>query len=243
MLDVVICDDDKITVEHIKTVLCGRSGGENGRLSVREFYDAETLFEYLSSHRCDLIYLDIEMGEMNGVELGRKIREEFGDYITKIVYISSKDGYVRQLLDVQPLGFISKPLSDEKILQMLYRAAAAKKQLSAARFFTYTKKHDTYKIPINDIIYFENLNHVIRIVTTSGMDEFYDTIHSVLERLDGDRFIKVHRSYYVNFDNIKRSSFDALEMCNGQKISISRSQRKYVRDKIAQLLRRNSYEY
>ena len=82
------------------------------------FYGGEALIDSIKENgNYDLIFLDIELGKINGVEIGHIIREDMEDYVTKIIYISSKSGYDRQLFEVQPLHFLQKPLDEEKVLK------------------------------------------------------------------------------------------------------------------------------
>ena len=199
-------------------------------MSIRSFNTAEKLYEYLRVNACDLIFLDIELGGMNGVELGRRIREERQDYNTKIVYISSKDCYDRQLLDLSPLGFVSKPLNKDRIITMVLRAQKMMEQLEDQEMFTYLKNKEVYRVDYNDIIYFESLNHNVRIVTMKGDDEFYDTMSNVKKKLPPDRFIQTHRSVYVNYTQIKQATYESLLMNNNETLYISKRKRPDVRD-------------
>lgn len=206
MLKVAICDNEPNIVNQIESILCDYQKRKNAKLRIKIFYEAESLYEYLKKKNCDVIFLDIEFRHMNGVELGRRIREELKDYITKIVYISSKNGYERQLIDVQPLGFIQKPLSYDGIVRMLNKVEVAIRQLKDKTIFSYQKKQIIYRVPIRDILYFESQNHDIKIVTLSEVDEFHDTMTHIMNMLADEKFLQIHRSYFVNFINIKKGS-------------------------------------
>lgn len=237
VLNVAICDDEPIIVNQVKDILKSYSHEKNLELNVVEFYNAETLYAYLKNGKCDLIYLDIKLDNMNGVELGRKIRENYKDYITKIAYISAEEGYERQMLDVQPLTFLSKPLSKEVVIKTLEKAITAKRQLEERQVFTYENKKKVYRVPLNEIIYFECMNHNIKIVTVSGSEEFYGTMTNVINQINSDTFLLIHRSYLVNFENIRKAEFDSLIMINGEVLMISRLKRQEVREKIKKLMK------
>jgi len=237
MIRIAIVDDEEIFVEYVKNVLIEYQNENQLDFSIASFSNAEDLYSYLSENSCDLIYLDIELDEMNGVELGKIIRDEFNDYITKIAYISSRDCYDRQLLDVQPLGFIPKPLPKSEIIRMVNKVQVAKAQLEDSQTFTYMKKHNLFRVKIQDILYFEVQDHYIKIVTITGIDIFYDTINNVVNCINSDRFIRVHRSYYVNFDQIKKITYDWFLMNNNETIYISRLKRHEVRETVKKLVK------
>lgn len=230
MLRIVICDDETLVIQQVKEILKSYSLSEGVKMSIRSFNTAEKLYEYLRVNACDLIFLDIELGGMNGVELGRRIREERHDYNTKIVYISAKDCYDRQLLDLSPLGFVSKPFNKDRIITMVLRARRMMEQLEDQEMFTYLKNKEVFRVDINDIIYFESLNHNVRIVTVKGDDEFYDTMGNVKKKLPPDRFIQTHRSVYVNYTQIKQATYESLLMNNNETLYISKRKRPDVRD-------------
>lgn len=90
MIRVAICDDFPETVTQVNEYLVEYQQLRDVKLDIKSFYNAEELWEYLRRNPCDLIILDIELVEMNGVELGHLIRTELKDNIIKIVYISAK---------------------------------------------------------------------------------------------------------------------------------------------------------
>ncbi len=237
MLSVAICDDEPIVVNQIKEILASYSAEKNLEINTVEFYNAETLYAYLKHNNCDLIYLDIKLDKMNGIELGHKIRENYRDYITKIAYISAEEGYDRELLDVQPLKFLPKPLSKAEVTEVVDKVLIAKSQLEGRQFFTYTKQKNIYRVPLNDIIYFECQNHNMRIVTVTGSDEYYDTMANVMDKINRESFLLIHRSYLVNFENIRKAEFDSLIMTNGDVLMISRLKQKSIREQIKRLMR------
>lgn len=237
MLNIAICDDEPIIVNQIKDILKSYSHEHNLELGISEFYNAETLYDYLKHHKCDLIYLDIKLENMNGVELGHRIRENYKDYITKIAYISAEEGYDRQLLEVQPLTFLAKPLSKEAVIKVLEKGLIAKSQLEERQLFTYIKQKIVYRIPINEIIYFESMDHSMRMVTLSGVEEYYDTMSNVVNQIGRDTFLLIHRSYLINFEHIRKAEFDSVIMINGDVLMISRLKQKAIREQIKKLMR------
>ena len=174
-----------------------------------------------------LIYLDIEMGKMNGVDVGKYIRKILKDYATEIVYISGHNGYDRQLFDVQPLHFIEKPISSDIVVQDFELALEriGKKTL----YFHYQKEHDTYRVSVNDIIYFENSNREIKIIMTNGNDSFYGTFDEITLRLSGQLFIQIHRSFLVNYNHVSIIRYSDVIMSNGVTLPISRAKRQEFR--------------
>ena len=131
MLRIAICDDDKELCIELKSMLneISKNTGEAFEISV--FCNGEGLCDSLmSGNRFNLIFLDIELCEINGVEVGKKIREELNDEITQIVYISAKESYAMELFDIRPLNFLVKPLKIEKLNTFLNSKESIRQQQS-----------------------------------------------------------------------------------------------------------------
>ncbi len=218
----IICGD-------IENVLLNYQKYNFEEIEIEVFYSGEELCRYMEKGQSfDLIFLDIEMKEMNGVEVGRKIRQEMDDYLTKIVYISGKDSYDRQLFDVQPMHFLSKPINREKIIADL---KLAMKLLQKQRFvFSYKKGYEILRVPIKNIIYFESLNRKIKIVTTRGEDMFYGAIDEIFNRVAKYQFIRIHRSYIINYIHVSRFKYEEVIMSSSSCLPIGQSRRSEVRN-------------
>ena len=168
MVKIAICDDEQAICSQIEKILLDYSKRTCLEIDIEVFYSGEELYRYIElGHVFDLIYLDIEMELMNGVEVSKKIRNSMKDHKTEIVYISGKDGYDRQLFDVQPLHFIPKPINSEKIIEGLNLAMVRADRLGG--FFTYKKTIETYKVLVKDIVYFESINREIKILTINNI--------------------------------------------------------------------------
>lgn len=237
MIRVAICDDFPETVTQVNEYLVEYQQLRDVKLDIKSFYNAEELWEYLRRNPCDLIILDIELVEMNGVELGHLIRTELKDNIIKIVYISAKNCYDRQLFDVQPLNFLQKPIDKEKLFKMV--DLTAELLSSRDRVFVFESKQGTFRMKFNDILYFESFDHYFKIETKSGDYEFKSTLAEIMEQISDSRFIQVHRSYIINYDNTSHIKYEEITMLNGDVISISRDRRKEVRKIISELERVN----
>lgn len=215
MIKIAVCDDFKDIVAQVNEYLVEYQQLRDAKLDIKNFFNADDLLDYLKSNHCDLIILDIELVEMNGVELGHKIRTELNDNNIKIVYISGKNYYDRQLFDVQPLNFLQKPLDKDKLFKMV--DLTRKLLNNGQRVFVFENKQGTFRIKLDDILFFESFDHYYKIVTTSGNYEFKSTLMEIMKQISDSRFIQVHRSYVINYDNSNLVKYDEITMINGKK--------------------------
>lgn len=228
MLRVAVCDDIPQAVAQIVGYLDEYQQLKNCVLDVKPFFNAEDLWEHLKSNSCDLIILDIELVKMNGVELGHLIRTELNDHALSIIYISAMDAYCMQLFDVQPLNFLPKPVDKQKLFDMIdltIRLLDNKNHV-----FVFKDREGSHRLRVKEILYFESLAHNFKVVTKDKNYEIRANLSDIMTELSNFGFIQVHRSYVVNYDQIKVIKYEDLIMTNGDLIPISRNKRKETRE-------------
>lgn len=234
MFRIAICDDEKTICAQIENMLLEYSKLSFLEMDIEVFLSGEELCRFVEEkHGFDLIYLDIEMDIMNGIEVGNKIRKILKDYKTEIVYVSGKDSYDRQLFDLQPLNFILKPIKSNKVIENFNLAILRAEKSNNT--FIYKKKTEVYKIPMKDIIYFEGFGKQVKIITTNNIDTFYRKIYDVLKNVASHQFINIHRSYIINYMHTTIFKYDEVTMSNGVRLPISQSKRKEIKQNISRL--------
>ncbi len=192
----------------------------NTKIDIEVFYDGKELLNYIENkHYFDLIFLDIELKSTTGIEVGTNIRNKLDDYISKIVFISSKSGYERQLFDVQPFNFMDKPIDKDKLVKCIH--LALKLLDKEKKIFKYKVGHEFKQIAIQDILYFESKLRKVKITTLNGTDEFYGTLENIKTQLPNS-FVTTHVSYVVNYNYIEKISAETILMINGVTIPISK---------------------
>ncbi len=128
MYRVGICDDDKILCSLLEEQIQGLSAELLVKFEIEVWYSGEGLeCDLKKGVELDILFLDIELLQKNGIEIGAFIRDEMGDTDTHIVYISSKQGYAMELFKMQPLEFLVKPISAVQLKEVLERSMKRKK--------------------------------------------------------------------------------------------------------------------
>lgn len=228
MLKIAVCDDDNYVCTEIEQMILDYSIKSNIKVDIDIFYDGKDLISYIENeYSFDLIFLDIELGTTTGIEVGNRIRNELDDYISKIVFISSRTGYERQLFDVQPLNFLDKPIDKEKLIRCI--DLALKMLDKEKKVFKYQVGHDFNQVAFQDILYFENKLRKVKIIMINGVDEFYGTLENIKMQLPNN-FITAHVSYIVNYNYIEKISGETILMKNGVTIPISKRNLKEIQN-------------
>lgn len=239
MYRIGICDDDKELCSGLEEQIYGAAKELSVKVEVEVWYSGEGILQDMQKGtELDLIFLDIELIQANGVSVGKFIRNEMEDINTHIVYISSKQAYAMQLFQVQPLDFLVKPVSDAQLKEVLGRSIRQKQRLKSC--FEYKKGSTIYRVPSKDIAYFASMDKKIRLVTKEGEEEFYGKLKNILEELPAD-FMMIHKSYIINQLYVSEYAYDSVKMTDGTVLSISKPYRKEIRGKIKQYRRAEIY--
>ena len=137
MFRIAICDDEPMICSRIENIVLNYFERNNLEVDTQVFYSGEELYKFLSKGEYfDLLFLDIELKLINGIEVGRKIREDLDNQTMQIVYISGKDNYYKDLFDVRPMHFLSKPFDEIEIIKDIRLALKLTNKLGG---FTYKR--------------------------------------------------------------------------------------------------------
>lgn len=239
MFRIAICDDVAQVCHHIEKILLAYAKEEQLLLDIEVFYDGAELSKFIKeNHGFDLIYLDIEMKELSGLDVSKEIREIMSDLRTEIVFISGTTQYDRLLFDVQPLHFISKPIDAELVIHVLN--LAMRKAGITCRVFTFKIGKETVRINTNDILYFESHNRQVTLVTTVKKYTYYAAMRNLMPQLPGF-FCRIHNSYIINLHQAAVFQKNCVTMANGDKLPVSDNYRKdYLEYQEKELLGENS---
>ena len=229
MFKVAICDDNGAICSEIENILENFFSTELIQYEIDSFSSGDELLKELKSNeKYDLIYLDIELAELNGVVVGRYIREEMLDDFTQIVFISAKPSYALELFQVRPMNFLVKPFTDKQVVDALQKTLEL--QGRQTRIFLYKSGKIETRIPYKDIMYFSSDVKKILIHRRNGVDSFYGKLSEL--KLPVSDFIQIHKSFIVNKQFVVRFKFDSVLLSNSEELPISRVYRKIVRDNL-----------
>lgn len=207
---IAICDDEQNQIEYITSIVASWSAHEGHGCEIRTFASAEAfLFEYEEDKAYDILLLDVEMKNMNGIELAKRIRKD--NNRAEIIFITSHFEFVGEGYEVDALHYLIKPISVEKPTQVLTKAA--EKLSVEPPSVVISCEGETVKLYESDILYVESFLHYIVIHTKDNEYKIKENI-SVFENKVSDVFYRIHRSYLVSLKYITRISRTSVNIGN-----------------------------
>ena len=199
---IAICDDEQNQIEYITSIAASWSAHEGHSCEIRTFASAEAfLFEYEEDKSYDILLLDVEMKNMNGIELAKRIRKDNNH--AEIIFITSHFEFVGEGYEVDALHYLIKPISSDKLTQVLTKAV--EKLSVEPPSVVITCEGETVKLYESDILYVESFLHYIVIHTKDKEFKIKENM-SVFENKVSDDFYRIHRSYLVSLKHITRIS-------------------------------------
>lgn len=219
----IIIDDDEIdrltVVSYVK-----RFSNLN---IVGVFENAENALQILDKEEITVLFLDIDMPSLNGLEFRKKAMN-----IPVCIYITAHPEHAVESFEIDTLDFIVKPIKKDRFIQAIGRIQDYMELKHKAQLFEsaiggdviYIKEgHTETKVKLHDIIYLEALKDYTKIVTTTKKHCVLSTIGNLLKENHFQSFVRIHRSYAVQKNYIDKKMTNELLLNNGVLIPIGRS--------------------
>lgn len=214
MIRIAACDDDAQFLEkltgYIDEILHGKT-----KYLLTKCTSAKQL---LATGPQDIVFLDIGMSGMDGMEAARMLREH-GDGC-RLVFLTAYPKYVFEAFDVEASHFLTKPVNPQKLQGVLLRLVERISR-DAHRFLTVRQGATVSRVDLADILYLEVFDHRVLVHTSKERLDF----NGQLERLEQqfpDDFFRCHRSYLVHFAGIQQYDQREIIMTNGDRVPIAR---------------------
>ncbi len=236
MINIAVCDDEKCMSEKIEKLVEDFFRKKNTNISVSEYSSGEELLK--SNERIDILFLDIGMRGMDGIETARKLREcRFHGFL---IFITVLKEMVFQSFEVQPFDYLVKPVQEEhfeKTMERLFLSMQDRLSPEKANLLV-QKGCESNIIFFQDIICCEIIDRKVYLYLVSGeVIDYYDRIENLEKKMDS-RFFRCHRSYLINLNHLKSYKNNTAYMADGKEIPVSRLRSKEFSKVILQYMRK-----
>ena len=224
-MKITILEDSVIESERLKNGIRKYGQQYDWDIEIDEYESGEEYFSKNSEGttiQASAFFLDIQMGQMNGIEVAKRLRES--GYQGIIVFLTAFREYVFRGYEVRALNYLLKPVKENTLFLCLDEIA---KELSNNTYI-YRNKQEIVSIPYADILTFSSRLHYVDILTVDGKCyEQMSTLNKIIVHLPSE-FIRTHRSYIVNMAHIYRITSGTIELSNHLTTQIARSYSKDV---------------
>lgn len=231
MIRIAICDDEKSMTDKLEKMVSAFFRRKNKEIAIAKFSCGEELLNYDTP--IDILFLDIQMDGIDGMETARKLRErKFRGFL---IFITVLKEMVFQSFEVQAYDYLVKPIEKSHFEATMERLFASMQNVSAANLLI-QKGHESRIISLEDIVFCEIIDRKIYLhLTSSEVVDFYERIEKLESRLD-DRFFRCHRSFLINLKYLKSYKNGTAYMEGGKEIPVSRLRMKEFSSVILQYM-------
>lgn len=226
---VAVCDDEAEQLEELAQVLetCAKSE----QFAVESYISAEQLLESIRQRAAqnlpvpEIIFLDIVMGEKDGIRLGKELRKLAPD--SYLIFITAHLEYAIKGYEAQAFRYILKPLTSEKVQEVL---AEVRKDCNQKQKLLVKSIDNEYVVDLGDIYYLSAEDKYILIHTADGYYMDSTSLAEYEEILSAHGFYRIHRKYLINTAHHKKINKKMVVLDNGVELPLSRRREKEYRE-------------
>lgn len=237
MINIALCEAKKSIVVEIENMIMSICDEKNIVVSIDVFFSEKLLEKYiLTGTKYDILLFDIKMTRKNRVQTAARIRRLDKNVI--FIFISDIDRDLMELFRLDVFAFLKIPINVDEFGKVFFEAY--QKVGENKFYFTFQFKNEEYKLPCNEIVYFESKGRKINIyMKDGGIESFNGKLSEVEKCLLGGKipFLRIHQSYLVNYHLIKSRSKGEITLVNQLKLPISKERQKEFGIKYNLLLR------
>lgn len=222
MLNIYVCDDEKVITESIKSYVEEYFIKYPMEYKISTFNTGKSFYQSYKRQKAEVVFLDIELGDSHGISIAKAIREF--DKKVKIIFITSYKNYKGAAFSVRAFGYVDKPVTRKGIFDQLQDIIKYIKEEQNSTQLKFETMEGFIYIDPKEIIYFVNENRKIKIVTISQTYYMKQKISTLTNLLKTFHFSCPHASFLVNLDYVMDIRNYTVYLAND--IEIPLSQRK-----------------
>ena len=218
--------------DHIRAMASDFFRKKNREIQLRTFLSGEDLLNY--DGQIDILFLDIQMKGMDGLETARKLRaDKFRGFL---IFITVLKEMVFQSFEVQAYDYLVKPVDEKQFGKTMERLYTSMQNASEGNLLV-QQGYERRIVPKDEIVFCEIIDRKIYLNLTSGeVVDYYERIENLESKLDS-HFFRCHRSYLINLKHLKGYKNGTAYMDNGKEVPVSRLRSKEFSSVVLQYMK------
>ncbi len=232
MIRIVICEDEinqqKLLKKYLEDILIDYSSS----YEILTYQSSEALLNNYPEN-VDIFLLDIQMDNINGMDLARKIRL-IDKSTVEIIFITSLVEYIQEGYEVRAYRYLLKPIKYEDLKKHMINCI---KELGAKeKYLIINEKQDSKKIKHSQITYIEIQKKDVTIHTVNGDYQIKNTMDKIEKEIDNINFFRCHKSFLINLEYVESIKQYCAILESGEEVPISRHRFKDTKDRFFKLI-------
>ena len=233
MYNIAICDDEVKTLEKLSDVIKDKFLSLNIEGNYFTTNYPEELIDILEKEKIDVLFLDIDMPKISGMDIGQYLLNKSMDII--LIFVTSHDALVYESFKYHPFGFIRKSYFENEISQVV--SSIAKKLEDKKESLFIKVNNEAVKINLNEILYFEGESNYVNLYTKTEKYRFRDTLGNLEKKLVNKGFLRVHKGYLISQKEVFLIKAKEVKLFDETLIPIGRSYSENVKKELMKYLR------
>lgn len=228
-MKIYICDDEIKMLEEISAKVTNYI--EKSQITC--FGSGQNLIEHLNKEGCDVLLLDIDMPEMNGMEVAEGLAGL--DKKPLLIFVTGHDELVYESFQYHPFGFIRKQFLEAELGRLL--EDCQKELLQEKKCFNFHTAAGEVHLNLAEILFFESEGNYLTVYTPQVMYRFRSTLGAMENSLHGDGFIRIHKGFLVNQAAIRLFGSETVELVDGRSLPLGKTYAESAKQQFMRYLR------
>lgn len=224
---VAVCDDEVFYIEDMCQYMRAYESEMDYQIEIKDYRSGKLLLDDMKRKNStfDILFLDVDMPELSGLETAKRVRETNPDIV--ICFVTSFEEYAYKAYQIDALGYLVKPIKYMELKHLLNRCMIQlqyckdKEQANDQYLELQVNKSKTI-VAVEDILYIEKRRNQCIFHLEDKEAVIYDTLNHIYEKLDKKKFYYVHQGYIANFAQIKEVKPKVVCFGKNREIPISR---------------------
>lgn len=233
--NVAVCDDDRAALSILRSAVEQAFQAHEAEATVEVFPGPAELLKRMGECRFDLLFLDIEMPNLDGLSVGRQLRRQ--NNLIDIIFISNREDLVFDALRINPRGFIRKSRFLQDVTGVVDSYFASLPQEEAVELLI-QDGGQIRSVPVQHLMYIEGAGkfQLLHLSDTPAPVRVSRQLQDLEDELSGVGFLRIHKGYLVNYRYIRRIDSAEVLLDNGETLPISRRKAQETRQAYLELM-------